>query len=385
MSDARYVNPQFDSGRLTRWPVLTEEHHEACNRVLESGNLYGRGAETDALEREFAAYTGARFAVACDSCTHAIHAALLALDIGPGDEVIVPAYTFIGTVHPILWVGAVPVFVDVHDGDGNIDRALALDAITSRTKAILPVHIHGVPCEIDMLAGAVAGSGIHIIEDACQAHGATVLDRHVGRYGKIGCFSLNAVKNMPGGQGGLLITDDERVADRLRQLIGYGDVRDQVCHSLGYSYGITEMSAALSRASLEWLDDWLPRGEQNAQLLTDNLALGACIKPLGPRPRHTASWHKYRIAFNNPLQMRDAYKRLQQHGIPVEQWQTRPLPEHPAYAGKSRVHKGYDRAKWLLDCSFLLFTETHPLIAQSPEITKDVARVASWALSHEED
>src|SRR5262245_36944785 len=193
-----------------RWPVLGAEERAGVLRVLDRGVLSGHFApEMRGLEREWAAYTGARYAIATNSGTAALHIALVAAGIGPGDHVIVPAFTFVATGLAVLHAGAVPVFVDIEPNTLGLDPVLVERAITPATRAVMPVHMHGTPCQIDALVELCKRRGLVLIEDAAQAHGATHRGRKLGTFGALGCFSVQSSKSMPAGEGGLVVTDDE--------------------------------------------------------------------------------------------------------------------------------------------------------------------------------
>ena len=198
-----------------RWPVLTGEDRAAVARVLDRGVLSGAGApEMRALEAEFAAAVGARFCLATNSGTSALHVALAAAGVGPGDEVIVPALGFIATAQAVLHAGATPVFADVDPATYNIDVADAARRVNPRTRAIVPVHLHGLPADMDGIAALGRQAGLTVVEDAAQAHGALYKGRAVGTLGAMGAFSLNSTKNLPAGEGGLFVTDSEELYAR---------------------------------------------------------------------------------------------------------------------------------------------------------------------------
>src|SRR5262245_41279705 len=187
-----------------RWPDIRPEDMAAVQAVLERGVLGGVGApEMTALETEWAAFVGRSDCLLFNSGTAAIHAALYGIGIEPGDEVITTAYTFAGTWQPILHQGAMPVFVDIDPRTYNLDPRRVEAAITQRTRAIIAVHIGGLPADLDEILAIAERHGLAVIEDACQAHGATYRGRQVGSYGVVGCYSLNSSKILSGGEGGL--------------------------------------------------------------------------------------------------------------------------------------------------------------------------------------
>src|SRR5262249_25016120 len=200
------------AGAHVRWPVLGEDERRAVLGVLDRGVLSGQLApEVRGLEREFAALVGSRFCLATNSGTAALHLALTGAGIQAGDEVIVPAFTFVATAMAELHQGAVPVFVDVEPQFFGMDPAKVEAAITPRTRAIVPVHLHGVPCELQPIAELATRRGLVLIEDSAQAIGARYRGRMAGTMGLAGCYSLQSSKSMAAGEGGLLVTDDEAV------------------------------------------------------------------------------------------------------------------------------------------------------------------------------
>ncbi len=283
-----------------RWPVLGEADRQAVLRVLDRGVLSGPFApEVRSLEREFAKYLGVKHALATNSGTAALHMAVAAAGVGPGDEVIVPAFTFVATPLSVLHHGAIPVFVDIEPKTLGVDPKLVERAITSRTRAIMPVHIHGTPCQLDQLVPLAKRRGITLIEDAAQAHGSTHLGRKVGSFGQMGCFSLQSSKSLACGEGGLFVTDDDELLQRALRTRMFGeDVplseeknwraeraldSDRAYDSLGvgWMYRMTELSAAVARAQLAKLDELNAQAQRNAALLSGRLGqLNGVTPPL---------------------------------------------------------------------------------------------------------
>ncbi len=191
------------------WPEITQEDKDAVMAVLDRGSLTGiHGPEAMALEKEWADFCGCRYALNFNSGTAALHAALFAAGVGPGDEVITSAFSFSGSFHPILQQNAIPIFADIDPFTYNLDPKQVEAKITDRTKVLMPVHIHGLPADMDEFQALADKYDLILIEDACQAHGATYRGEMAGTLGVMGCFSLNATKNLSGGEGGFLITED---------------------------------------------------------------------------------------------------------------------------------------------------------------------------------
>src|SRR5205809_6047424 len=237
--------------RTVRSEVLT-----ALEEVCESTS-FEQGQATSEFETEFAAYCGVDQCVSLNSGTSALHLALRCLDVGPGDEVVTVSMTFIATAWAISYVGATPVFVDIDP----VRRTLNVDnleaAITSRTKAIMPVHLYGMPAEMDRIMAIAEQHGVPVIEDAAQAHGARYRGRRVGQFGQIACFSFYPSKNLGAyGEGGALITNDASIAHRARSLRDHAQSQKYLHDEIGYNYRMDSFQAEVLGIKLERLDGW---------------------------------------------------------------------------------------------------------------------------------
>ncbi len=250
-------------------PLLDNEEKEAALQVISSGQL-AQGARVAAFEQRFAEICHLGEAVAVSSGTAALHLALLAHGIGPGDEVITTAFSFAATANVILLVGATPVFVDIEPDTYTIDPVLVERAITRRTKAILPVHLYGHPCNMQRLCQLAADYNLVMIEDACQAHTATINGKPVGSFGT-GCFSFYATKNMTTGEGGMVITNDPAIAESVRMLRNHGQKERYKHHTLGYNLRMTELQGALGLVQVEKLQGFTEQRIANAAFLTEQL------------------------------------------------------------------------------------------------------------------
>ncbi|MBE3577236.1 MAG: DegT/DnrJ/EryC1/StrS family aminotransferase [Limnochordales bacterium] len=258
---------------LPAWPVAGEAERRLLLQVLESGIWGLGGALIPKFEERFASYQHTRFAVLAANGTVTLEMALRALSIGPGDEVIVPAYTFIATAAVIFQVGAIPVVVDIDPRDCNIDPVKVEAAISERTRAIIAVHVGGGPADLDRLTQLSSRYGVALIEDAAQAHGAEWRGRRVGSFGVCGSFSFQSSKNLTCGEGGALVTNDESIADFCRALRNAGrwTGRTPRRRVLGTDYRLTEFQAALLLAGLDRLDEQTNRRNQNALYLASLL------------------------------------------------------------------------------------------------------------------
>ncbi|MCW7080886.1 MAG: DegT/DnrJ/EryC1/StrS family aminotransferase [Candidatus Methanospirare jalkutatii] len=275
-------------------PFLGEEEISAVERVLRSGRL-SQGANVEAFESAFADFIGVEHAIAVSSGTAALHIALLAAGIGEGDEVITTPFTFIATANAILFVGAKPVFVDVREDDFNIDVEKVKDAITERTKAIIPVHLYGQPCDMKAIADIAEDHNLHVIEDACQAHGAEFAGKKVGSFGTAGCFSFYPTKNMTTGEGGMLTTNSKEIAKKARMLRNHGSSARYMHEILGFNMRMTDISAAIGIEQLKKLPYFTKRRRENAEYLTERLkGIRGIVTPV-VKERRTHVFNQYTI------------------------------------------------------------------------------------------
>ncbi|HLX57546.1 MAG TPA: DegT/DnrJ/EryC1/StrS family aminotransferase [Ktedonobacteraceae bacterium] len=272
-------------------PLLGSEESDAILRVLASGQL-AQGEHVAAFERRFAEVCHVREAVAVSSGTAALHLALLAHGIGAGDEVITTAFSFAATANVILLVGATPVFVDIEPDTYTLDPALVEAAITPRTRAIMPVHLYGHPCDMRQLEQIATAHNLVIIEDACQAHAASIEEKLVGSFGT-GCFSFYATKNITTGEGGMVTTNDPEIAECVRLLRSHGQ-KERYRHTmLGYNMRMTEMQGALGLVQIEKLEQFTRQRISNAAFLTERL--GEFVQTPVTRPGCRHVYHQYTI------------------------------------------------------------------------------------------
>ena len=239
-----------------QYRTLKEEIDAAVLGVLDSCQ-FTLGSEVAKFEEEFAAYTSSRFAVGVNSGTSALHLALLAADIGPGDEVITVPFTFVATVAAIHYSGAKTVFVDIDPRTYTMDPAAVESAITPRTKAIIPIHLYGHPADMDPILAIGRKHNLLVIEDACQAHGAEYRGQRVGSIGDLGCFSFYPGKNLGAyGEGGLVTTQDEQLARKVRMLRDWGAEKKYQHVLKGYNYRLEGIQGAVLRVKLKYLEQW---------------------------------------------------------------------------------------------------------------------------------
>ncbi len=291
-------------------PFIGEAEKKAVLDVLDSGML-AQGPRTAKLEERFAQLCGVKHAIATTSGTTALHVALLANGIGPGDEVITTPFTFIASVNSILFVGARPVFVDIDEATFNIDPAQIEKAITPRTKALLPVHLYGYVCDMDALQAIADRHGLKIIEDACQAVGATYHGRAAGSFGT-GCFSLYATKNVMSGEGGMITTGDDAVAEQCRMMRNHGMKRRYYHDMLGYNFRMSDLHAAIGLAQMDRLPEFAEKRKANAAFLNANLKTVITPKV---KEGYGHVWHQYTVRVAEGRDRDGAVKQLNDAGV----------------------------------------------------------------------
>ncbi len=254
-----------------QWPVWDETDEKALLAVLHSG-VWGISDDPDSqvrqFERAFSRIHHAKFGLAVFNGTVALQTALMALGIGYGDEVIVPPYTFLATASACLMVGAVPVFVDVDAGTYNLDPGKIEAAITPRTRAIIPVHIGGCPADVDRILKIARQHNLIVIEDACQAHGAAWNGRRVGANADLGCFSFQSSKNLAAGEGGMILTDNQELADRCWSVHNCGRVREGAWYQhevLGSNFRMTQWQAGILLAQTRNFEEHASAREENGR------------------------------------------------------------------------------------------------------------------------
>lgn len=272
-------------------PIIGDEEREAVDRVLRSGMIAG-GPEVAAFESEFSEYVGGRHCVAMNSGTSALHLALLAMGIGPGDEVIVPSFSFAATANSVALTGATPVFADIDRATFNLDPEATRAAITSRTKAIMPVHLYGQLAAMDKFEAIAQEHGLQIIEDSAQSHLASLNGRNAGEWGTTACFSFYPTKNMTSGEGGMVVTPDANIARMLRLLRNQGMEQRYKNEVVGFNTRMTDIHAAIGRVQLRKLPAWTAQRQENAAFLDANIT-GVIVPPVAEGASHV--YHQYTI------------------------------------------------------------------------------------------
>ena len=307
-------------------PNIDSKEIEAVSRVLRSGTLV-RGQETRNFEDEFADFIGCEHAIATSNGTTALHVALAANDIGKGDEVLVPSFSFIASANSVLYTGAKPIFVDVAESDFNIAVDTLEDKITKNTKAIMAVHLYGQTCDMTKLKKICDSNDLILIEDACQAHGATYEGKYAGSFGT-GCFSFYATKNMTTGEGGMITTNDASVAEKARMLINHGSSNPYDNKILGYNFRMTEMQAAMGLVQLRKLNQFNDMRIKNALDLTKLLRGVEGIKLPETMPGRKHVFHQYTIKTDN---REEIIKRLEANVIGYGIYYPKPIHKQEFY------------------------------------------------------
>ena len=308
-------------------PQIGEEEKQAVWAVLQSGIL-AQGPRVAELEKKFAEYCGVKHAVATSSGTTALHVALLAHGIGPGDEVITTPFTFIASANTIRYVGATPVFVDIDPVTFNIDPAAVEAAITERTKAIMPVHLFGLTCDMGALMRIAEQHNLIVVEDACQSHGAEYHGKRAGSFGT-GCFSFYPTKNMTTAEGGMLTTDDDDVAEEARVIRQHGMRRRYYHDEMGYNFRMTDVHAAIGLAQLPKLETFNEDRIANAAYF--GARLQGVVTPTVPEGyRHV--FHQYTVRV--PGGRRDeAIEALRGRGVGCGVYYPVPVHQQRIYEG----------------------------------------------------
>lgn len=392
------------------WPLVEDEERAAVSRVLDRGILSGPFApESVAFEREFAEFVGAKHALLTHCGTSALIVALAAAGVRAGDEVIVPSYSFVATPLAVVQAGAIPVFADVDFDTGCLEPKLAEAAVTPRTRAIMPVHMHGCAADMGALLDVARRHDLVVVEDAAQAHGATYGGKPVGALGVTGGFSQQSSKNLSTGEGGLFVTNDDAMAEEAAAVRNFGQdlrraeiadydlsrpldgTRALESKRLGSMYRGNEMMAAFGRAQLAKLGLRTARAQRNADRLCRALSeLPGVRPPVVPQGR-TSVHHKFRVHVDpsaagldiSRAKLRDAMLHaLRAEGLEVVQWQGAALSSQAFFQkrdplggfpkaredGTNLAHNydpsRYPRTAELFEGSFVLFSQSCPLIAQ---------------------
>ena len=343
------------------------EEESAVLRVLRSGHVV-QGQEVAAFEAEFAGLVDARPCVAVNSGTSALHLALLAAGIGPGDEVIVPSFTFAATANSVAITGAAPVFADIDPVTFCLEPASVEAALSPRTAALVPVHLYGQPAHAIALSELASRHGLLFVEDACQAHGALAGDRPVGAIGDYAAFSFYATKNMTAGEGGMVVCADDASARKVRLLRNQGMEERYRNEVIGLNNRMTDLAAAIGRVQLGRLPDW-NRARQAIAARYDRELVGVTTPAVAPDVIHVYHQYTIRVALRDELQ-----RSLRGHGIGAEAYYPVPVHQLPAYAASRELPATESAAREVLSLP------VRPSLSEA-DLEYVVARVNEWVES----
>ncbi len=376
------------------WPVFDQSEEDAVLKVLRSGKwwrcCYGEGvgdepnpddaAMVTSFQTAFAKHQGAAYGVACANGTAALEIALKALGIGPGDEVIVPPYTFVATATAPLAVNAVPVFADIDNETFNLDPDCVERAITPRTRAIVPVHFAGTAADMGRIMDIAKRHKLFVVEDSAHGHGATWNGRGLGTIGNLGTFSFQASKNMTAGEGGVIVTDDASLRERCESFVwgGRADGRPWYeHHRLGWNYRLTEFQGAILLAQLKRLDSQNETRMKNAAWLNQELGSVPGLTPQSiPDYATRRSVHIYMLRFNEEefgLTRDQFIAALQSEGIPCSPGYAHPLYRNPMFVNQQFYTRGCPTS-----CSFYGKTIDYTAFAETCPNSEQLCKQAVW-------
>ncbi len=317
-------------------PKIGEEEVQAVVKVLRSGMLtsgLGAGPEVSAFEKNFADFTGAKHAVAVNTGTAALHSAVLAVGVKQGDEVILPSFTFVATAEAIVLAGAKPVFADIDPKTYNLSPPAVEKAITKKTKAILPVDLYGFSAEMKTLKEIASNRGLALVEDAAQAHGTTYDGKPSGAFADATCWSLYASKNMTTGEGGVVTTNDDQIAETLYMIRTHGEKAKYSSLILGTNYRMSEMQAAIGNAQIKKLPAFIAKRRKNAQQLTKLLEKNHKLALPSEAKDMLHSWYLYTVRLKDATEEERNHlvEELRKKGIGSEVYYINPVHQMPFY------------------------------------------------------
>ncbi len=310
-------------------PIIGEDEIRAVTEVLRSG-VIAEGQKVKDFETAFAEFTGTSFAVAVNSGTAALHAVLLARRIGPGDEVITTPFSFVATANSVLFTGAKPVFADIREDTFNIDPQSIVEKISPKTKAIIPVHLYGQASDMKAIMDIAEDKDLIIIEDACQAHGATFEGKNVGSFGE-GTFSFYPTKNMTTGEGGIITTNDKNVSEKARMIRSHGSKQRYLHEMLGFNLRMTDIAAAIGIVQMGKIGDFNRARINNAQYLTRSLKKikGLILPHVDKRCGHV--FHQYTIRIRGEISRDEVVSSLNKMDIGTGIYYPLPIHKQPYY------------------------------------------------------
>ena len=318
-------------------PAIDKEEIREVSAVLSEKSLtsasFDGGKRVQQFEKLLSKFVKSKFAVAVNSGTAALQASLYAIDIKPGDEVLVPSFTFVATANSVKSVGAKPVFVDILKSNYTMDPNDLKKKITRRTKAIIPVHLYGHMAYMDEILEIAKKKHIKIIEDASQSLGSKLKGKHSGTFSHLGCFSMYAGKVITSGEGGAIVTKDKQLFEKLKQIRNHGLDKNNLTTRFGLNLRISEMGAAIAKIQMKKLPNLLNQRKKNAKTLSEILVNNNIILP-EERKNETVNWYLYTIA----MKSRDkVMKRLNSSGIGARVYYSSPIHTTPYYKTRLRL------------------------------------------------
>ena len=353
-------------------PWIDNEEKQEIIKVIDENALTSAardgGKRVQDFESSLREFLNVKHVVSVNSGTAALHAALLALDIKTDDEVLLPSFTFVATANAVVASGAKPVFVDINTKDYTIDLQDLKKKISRKSKAIIPVHLYGHPADLTEINEIANQHSIYIIEDACQSLGSTYKNKQTGTFGKMGCFSMYASKVLTAGEGGAIVTNEDKIADTLKMIRNHGMVEGYDTRVLGLNYRLPELSAAIAKIQMKKLKTILDLRRRNSLLLSD--LLETIIKKYNIQiPQEDKikkfNWYLYTLAFNgsNNLPLRDhVKKKLIENGIGVAVYYDPPVHKTPFYQKFSSLNDDLQNTNW--SSEHVLSFPVHPGVSE---------------------
>jgi perosamine synthetase len=317
-------------------PKIGDEEIQAVIEVMKSGLLtsgLGAGPKVTEFEGKYAKFAGVKHAIAVNTGTAALHAGVLAVGIKPGDEIILPSFTFVATAEAVVMAGAKPVFTDIDIETFTLSPSAVKKAITKKTKAIIPVDLYGLPADTCAIREVASIHNIAIIQDCAQSHGATYLGKPAGATADLACWSLYAAKNIGTGEGGVITTDNDELAEKARMVRTHGEKTKYNSLILGTNYRMTEIQAAIGVVQLKRLPEFFAKRSTNALRLTNKLQAKSEIKLPPIINNRTPSWYLYTLRIKNidAVKRNDLIKQMHDKGIGAEAYYPIPIHHMPYY------------------------------------------------------
>ena len=340
-------------------PDIDEEEIREVRKVLSEKSLtsssFDGGIRVQQFEKLLSKFVKSKFAIAVNSGTAALQASLYALDIKPGDEILIPSFTFVATANSVKSVGAKPVFVDILKDNFTMDPNSLRKKITRQTKAIIPVHLYGHMAYMKEILEIARKYNLKIIEDASQSLGSKLKGKHSGTFSHLGCFSLYAAKVITSGEGGAIVTDNKKLFEKLKQIRNHGLSKSRVTTTFGLNLRLPEINAALAKIQMKKLPAFLTARKKNAQILTEFLRNYNIALPK-QRKSETLNWYLYTISLKN---RNSAMKKLNSSGIGATVYYSTPIHRTPYYKTKASL----PNTEWA--ASHVLSLPIHPKVTKS--------------------